>query len=153
MLPRAGRALASGLVVLVRWTLRAVLLALQIIIGAAALVLGGLALIATPRRHNSRTALLNADLWAVFATCLTGARAVLTGWSRLWGILPLAVVSYLGRWLTTWRCITVGRRGSSRMAWVVPIALVTALLVVNARDISTIAELIACVHWRPSEFY
>jgi hypothetical protein len=48
MLLRAGRALASGLVVLVRRTLRAVLLALHIIIGAAALVLGVLALIATP---------------------------------------------------------------------------------------------------------
>jgi hypothetical protein len=129
------------------------LLALQIIIGAAALVLGGLALIATPTSAQQSYGAVDRRSVGGVRHMPNRCRAVRTGWSRLWGILPLAVVSYLGRWLTTWRCITVGRRGSSRMAWVVPIALVTALLVVNARDISTIAELIACVHWRPSEFY
>jgi hypothetical protein len=126
--------------------LRAVFLALHIIVGAAALVLGGLALTAAVRRHHSRQLLLTAYLWAVFATCLTGAVLSVLAWSRLWGIVPLAVLSYL---LALAGYLAV-RRGWPK--WVVAhglggsyIALVTALLVVSARDISTTAEIVAWV--------
>jgi hypothetical protein len=85
-------------------------------------------------------------LWAVFATCLTGAVLSVLAWSRLWGILPLAVLSFLlalGGYLAL-------RRGGPRWAAAHGlggsyIALVTALLVISARDISPSAEIVAWI--------
>jgi hypothetical protein len=126
--------------------LRVVVLAVHIIVGAAALVLGGLALIAAARRHHRRELVLTAYLWAVLATCLTGAVLSVLAWSRLWGILPLAVLSYL---LALAGYVAL-RRGGPK--WAVAhglggsyIALVTALVVISARDISATAEIVAWI--------
>ena len=34
-------------------------------------------------------------MWAVFATCLTAVIVCLLDWSRLWWLIPVAVLSYL----------------------------------------------------------
>jgi hypothetical protein len=123
-----------------------VLLGLHIISGAAALALGVLALIGAARRQSSRDLLLAAYLWAVLATCLTAILLSALDWSRLWWIVPLAVVSYL---LALVGYLAV-RRGWAQ--WIAAhglggsyIALVTALLVVSAGDISTTAEIVAWI--------
>jgi hypothetical protein len=59
--------------------LRVMFLALHIVGGTTALVLG----------------VLTAYVWAVFATCLTAAVVSLLDLSRLWWLLPIAVLSYL----------------------------------------------------------
>jgi hypothetical protein len=111
-----------------------------------ALALGPLALAAAARRHSSRGRVLTAYLWAVFATCLTAVVVSLLDWSRLWWLVPIAVLSYL---LALVGYVAV-RRG--RPKWVGAhglggsyIALVTALLVVSAGDISTTAEIVAWI--------
>lgn len=126
--------------------MRDVFLALHIVCGAVALALGPLALLAAARRHGSRELLLTAYLWAVFATCLTAAVVSLLAWSRLWWLIPVAVLSYL---LALVGYVAV-RRGWPK--WVGAhglggsyIALWTALLVVSAGDISTTAEIIAWI--------
>jgi uncharacterized membrane protein len=75
--------------------LRAAFLALHILSGTSALVLGPSAFFATARRRSSRERLLTAYVWAVFATCLTAAIVCLLDWSRLWWLIPVAVLSYL----------------------------------------------------------
>ena len=75
--------------------MRTVFLTLHIISGAAALALGPLAFLAASRRHSSREQALIAYLWAVFATCLTAVVVCLLDWSRLWWLIPVAVLSYL----------------------------------------------------------
>jgi len=129
-----------------RWILRAVFLPLHIVSGALALALGPLALLAAARRHSSRERVLTAYLWAVFATCLTAAVVSLLDWSRLWWLVPIAVLSYL-LGLVGYMAV---RRGWPR--WVGAhglggsyVALVTALLVVSAGDISTTAEIVAWI--------
>lgn len=89
---------------------------------------------------------MTAYLWAVFATCLTAAVVSLLDWSRLWWLVPIAVLSFL---LALVGYVAV-RRGWPR--WVGAhglggsyIALVTALLVVSAGDISTTAEVVAWI--------
>jgi hypothetical protein len=126
--------------------LRAAFLALHILSGTAALVLGPLAFFAAARRRSSRERLLTAYVWAVFATCLTAAIVCLLDWSRLWWLIPVAVLSYL---LALVGYVAV-RRGWPK--WVGAhglggsyIALWTALLVVTAGDISTTAEIIAWI--------
>jgi hypothetical protein len=121
-------------------------LVLHIVCGAAAMALGGLALWATARRHPSADALAVAYLWAVLATCATATVLALLDWSRLWWIIPLAVVSSLLA-LAGYAAL---RRGGPR--WVSAhglggsyIALVTALLVVTAGDISIPAEIVAWI--------
>ena len=126
--------------------LRAVFLSLHIASGSGALALGPLALFAAARRHRSRGQILAAYHWTVLATCLTAAVVSLLAWSRLWWFVPIAALSYvlaLVGYLAT-------RRGWP--AWVRAhglggsyIALVTALLVVSARDISTTAEIVAWI--------
>jgi hypothetical protein len=130
----------------VGWTLRTVFLALHIASGAVALALGPLALVAAARRHSSRERVLAAYLWSVFATCLTTAVVSLLAWSRLWWLVPIAALSYL---LALVGYLAV-RRGWP--AWVRAhglggsyVALVTALLVVSAGDISTTAEIVAWI--------
>jgi hypothetical protein len=123
-----------------------VFLALHIVSGTAALTLGPLALLAAARRHSSRDLVLTAYMWAVFATCLTAAVVSLLDLARLWWLVPIAVLSYL---LALVGYVAV-RRGWPK--WVRAhglggsyIALVTALLVVSAGDISTIAEIVAWI--------
>jgi len=48
-------------------------------------------------------------------------------------------------WLAMSRCAEAGRDGWVHTDWVAPVALVTALLVVSAGDISTTAEIIAWI--------
>jgi hypothetical protein len=126
--------------------MREAFLALHIVGGAAALALGAGALLASARRHPTREPLLIAYLWAVFATCLTATVLALLDWSRLWWIVPLALVSII---LALAGYVAV-RRGGPR--WVAAhglggsyVALVTALLVVSAGDISTTAEIFAWI--------
>lgn len=123
-----------------------IVLALHIVGGTTALVLGPLAVLAAARRHGSRGRVLTAYLWAVFATCLTAAVVSLLDWSRLWWLIPIAVLSYL---LALVGYMAV-RRGWPK--WVGAhglggsyIALWTALLVVTAGDISTTAEIVAWI--------
>ena len=126
--------------------MRAVFLALHVVSGAVSLVLGPLALLAAARRHPSREWVLTAYLWAAFATCLTAVVVSLLDWSRLWWLVPIAVVSYL---LALVGYLAV-HRGWPK--WVSAhglggsyIALWTALLVVSAGDISTTAEVVAWI--------
>jgi hypothetical protein len=126
--------------------MREVFLALHIVSGAAALALGAGTLLASARRHSTRDRLLIAYLWAVFATCLTATFLALLDWSRLWWIVLLALLSSI---LAVAGYVAV-RRGGPK--WVAAhglggsyIALVTALLVVSAGDISTTAEIFAWV--------
>jgi hypothetical protein len=121
-------------------------LAVHIVSGAAAMALGALALLASARRHSTRLPLVIAYLAAVFATCLTAVGLALLDWSRLWWIVPLALVSSL---LALVGCVALRRDGRK---WVAAhglggsyIALVTALLVVSAGDISTTAEIVAWI--------
>jgi hypothetical protein len=123
-----------------------VFLALHISSGTAALALGLLARVAAARRQRGRERVLTAYLWAVFATCLTAIVVSVLDWSRLRWLVPLAVLSYL---LALVGYLAV-RRGWPR--WVGAhglggsyIALVTALLVVSVRDISTTAEIVAWI--------
>ena len=126
--------------------MRTVFLALHIASGTVAMVLGPLALVAAARRHSSRELALAAYVGSVFATCLTAVVLSLLDWSRLWWIVPLGVLSFA---LALVGYVAV-RRGWPR--WVGAhglggsyIALVTALLVVSAGDISTTAEIIAWI--------
>jgi hypothetical protein len=126
--------------------MRDLFLALHIVSGAAALALGAVALLASARRRTTREPLLIAYLWAVFATGLTATVLALLDWSRLWWIVPLALLSYI---LALSGYVAV-RRGGPK--WVGAhglggsyIALVTALLVVSAGDISTTAEIFAWI--------
>jgi hypothetical protein len=126
--------------------MREAFLALHIVSGAAALALGAVMLLASARRHAMREPLLIAYLGAVFATCLTATVLALLDWSRLWWIVLLALLSSI---LAAAGYVAV-RRGGPK--WVVAhglggsyIALVTALLVVSAGDISTAAEIFAWI--------
>ncbi len=126
--------------------MREVFLALHIVSGTAALTLGAIALLASARRRTARDPLLIAYLWAVFATGLTATVLALLDWSRLWWIVPLALVSYI---LALSGYVAL-RRGGPK--WVAAhglcgsyIALVTALLVVSAGDVSTTAEIFAWI--------
>jgi hypothetical protein len=126
--------------------LRTAFLTLHIISGAAGLALGPLALLAASRRHSRRAQALTAYVWAVFATCLTAVVVCLLDWSRLWWLVPVAVLSYVLALVG----YTAVRRGWPK--WVGAhglggsyIALWTALLVVSARDISTTTEIIAWI--------
>jgi hypothetical protein len=124
--------------------LRTVVLPLHIVSGAVAMVLGPLALLAAARQHTRRELALTAYVWAVFATSLTAAVLALLDWSRLWWIVPLAVVSsalavvgYLAVHRGWPRWVSAHGLGGSY------IALVTALLVVRAGDVSMAAEIVA----------
>jgi hypothetical protein len=128
------------------WILRPVFLVLHIASGAAALVLGPLALFAAARRRADRDRALAGYHWAVLATCATAVVVSVLAWSRLWWLVPVAAVSYL---LVLAGYLAV-RRGWP--AWVRAhglggsyIALVTALLVVSLRGVSTIAEILAWI--------
>jgi hypothetical protein len=79
----------------VGWILRDIFLALHIVSGAVALTVGPLALLAAAHRHSRREHILTGYLWAVFATCLTAVAVCLLDWSRLWWLVPVAVLSYL----------------------------------------------------------
>jgi hypothetical protein len=121
-------------------------LALHIVSGAAALALGVVTLLASARRHSTRELLLIAYLGTVFATCVTAIVLALLDWSRLWWIVLLALLSSV---LAIAGYVAV-RRGGPK--WVVAhglggsyIALVTALLVVSAADISITAEIFAWI--------
>lgn len=127
--------------------MRTVFLTLHIVSGALALALGPLVLLVAASRRGIRERVLTAYVWAVFATCLTAAVVSLLAWSRLWWLVPIAVLSYL---LAHVGYVAV-RRGW-RPRWVSAhglggsyIALVTALLVVSAGDISTTAEVVAWI--------
>jgi hypothetical protein len=126
--------------------MREAFLAVHIVSGAAALALGAITLLASARRHTTREPLLIAYLGAVFATCLTATVLALLDWSRLWWIVLLALLSSI---LAVAGYVAV-RRGGPK--WVAAhglggsyIALVTALLVVSAGDISTTAEIFAWI--------
>jgi hypothetical protein len=126
--------------------MRAAILALHIVSGATALALGAVALLASARRYATREPLLIAYLWAVFATCLTATVLALLDWSRLWWIVLLALLSSI---LVVAGYVAVRRGGPQ---WAAAhglggsyIALVTALLVVSAGDISITAEIVAWI--------
>jgi hypothetical protein len=126
--------------------MRDLFLALHIGSGTAAMALGALALLAAARRRPRGDPLVGAYLWAVLATCSTATALALLEWSRLWWIVPLALMSSL---LALAGYLAL-RRGGPK--WVAAhglggsyIALVTALLVISAGDISTTAEIVAWI--------
>jgi hypothetical protein len=121
-------------------------LVLHIVSGTAAMALGALALLAAARRHPRGDPLVGAYPWAVLATCSTATALALLEWSRLWWIVPLALVSsllalagYLALRRGGPKGVVVHGLGGSY------IALVTALLVVSAGDLSTTAEIVAWI--------
>ena len=90
--------------------------------------------------------MLPAYLLAVFATCLTAVVVSLLDWSRLWWLVPVAVLSHL---LALVGCVAA-RRGWPKWAGAhglggAYIALWTALLVVTVGDLSTTAEIVAWI--------
>lgn len=116
-------------------SLRDPVLIIHIAAGTAGLVLGPVAMTARKRRgrHTQVGGLYH---WVMLAVCLTAAVMALSEWSRLWWFLPIAVFSYANalvgylavriRW-RGWLPFHIGGMCGSY------IALVTALLVVNAQ--------------------
>jgi hypothetical protein len=150
-----GRRTGSGQASVLWWSLsdrtvvmmlRTVFLVLHIVAGAAALVVGPLVLLAARRRDGNRATLLTAYHWTVLGTCVTAVVVSVLAWERLWWLVPVSAVSYA--------LVLVGYLAVQRgwPAWVRAhglggsyIALVTALLVVSARGVSTAAEIAAWI--------
>lgn len=108
-------------------------LGFHITVGALALVLGPLALVATARGAGAAR-LSGAYHWAVLAVCVSAGLLVALAPSRLWWLAPIAAGSYAlaflgrrasGRRGARWVRLRVHGQGGSY------VALVTALLVVS----------------------
>jgi hypothetical protein len=121
--------------------MRTVFLSVHVASGVLALVLGPLALVAARRQHRWFASLRAAYHWTVLLVCATATVVAVLAWSRLWWLVPIAVLAY--------GLALAGHLGSSRQwpAWVRAhgwggsyIALVTALLVVAARGVSAVLE-------------
>jgi hypothetical protein len=87
---------------------------------------------------------LTACQWTVFATCVTALVVSVLDWSRLWWFVRLAVFAYLlgaGGLPGCAARFGLGAHGLGGSH----AALVTALLVVSVRDVSTTAEIVAWV--------
>jgi hypothetical protein len=78
------------------------------------MALGALALLAATRRHPSADPLVGAYLWAVLATRSTATVLALLEWSRLWSIVPLALVFYQVARRSVVGRVRVGERGGRR---------------------------------------
>lgn len=126
--------------------MRNVFLALHVASGTAALVLGPVALFFVQRHRRGAAALRGAYHWIVLVVCVTATVVSVLAWSRLGWLVPVAVLSYalaLTGWLGSRRRWAPWVRAH---AWGGSyIALTTALLVVWARDISPVLEVVAWV--------
>jgi uncharacterized membrane protein len=109
-------------------------LALHIATGTTGLILGPLAMFAT-KRHGPHTRLGETYHWVMLGVCLSAAALAILDWHRIWWFLPIAVFSYANalvgyvaakRRPRGWLRAHIGGMCGSY------IALVTALLVVNA---------------------
>ena len=126
--------------------MRIVFLVLHVASGAAALALGPVALLAAVQRRRGAAVLRDAYHWVVLVVCATATVVSVLAWARLWWLVPigafsygLALAGYLGsrnHWPLWMRAHAWG--GSY-------IALVTALLVVSVRGVSTALEVAAWI--------
>ncbi len=112
------------------------LLALHIAAGVTGLLLGPVTMRATKRR-GPHTRLGEAYHWVMLTVAVTAATMAVLAWQRIWWFLPIAVFSYGNAFVgyvaakrrpSGWIRFHIGGMGGSY------IALVTALLVVNAGD-------------------
>jgi uncharacterized membrane protein len=116
-------------------SLRDPVLVVHVVAGTAGLILGPVAMTA-PKRRGRHTPVGETYHWVMVAVCVSAAAMAIIDWSRIWWFLPIAVFSYanalLGylavkiRWKGWLQSHIGGMCGSY-------IALVTALLVVNAQ--------------------
>src|SRR4051812_24114955 len=115
-------------------TLHDPVLAAHIAAGTTGLILGPLAMRA-PKRRGPHTRLGETYHWVMLAVCVTATALAVLAWHRLWWFLPIAAFSYANalvgylavkRRPEGWLRAHIGGMGGSY------IALVTALLVVNA---------------------
>lgn len=114
-------------------TVTSVVLCVHIVLGAAGLVIGLVAMTAG-KRPGLHTRAGEAYHWVLLGVCVSAAALAALDWQRIWWFLPIALGSYafalLGyvaakrRWDGWLRAHLTGQAGSY-------IAMVTALLVVN----------------------
>jgi hypothetical protein len=126
--------------------MRDVFLVLHVATGTVALALGPLAVLFARQQRHGAAQVRGAYHWVVLGVCATAAVVSILAWTRLWWLVPIGMLSY--------GLALAGYLGSRRHwpLWVRAhawggsyIALVTALLVVSARDVSPVLEAIAWV--------
>lgn len=126
--------------------MRDVFLVLHVATGTVALTLGPLALLFARQQRHGAVQVRGAYHWIVLVVCATAAVVSILAWTRLWWLVPIGMLSY--------GLALVGYLGSRHdwPLWVRAhawggsyIALVTALLVVSAREVSPVLEAIAWV--------
>jgi len=125
---------------------RGVILSVHVASGVAALVLGPLALFAARRRLGRRAQARDAYHWLVLAVCVTAVALSALAWQRLWWLVPIAVLSYGLALVGQLATVGGGPAWVRAHAWGGSyIALVTALLVISVRNISTTAQVLAWI--------
>jgi hypothetical protein len=123
---------------------RGAILSVHVVSGVAALVLGPLALLAARRRHGRRRQARDAYHWLVLAVCATAVALSALAWHRLWWLVPIAVLSYGLALVGELATVGGGRAWVRAHGWGGSyIALVTALLVISVRNVSTTAQILA----------
>jgi hypothetical protein len=109
-------------------------LAIHIAAGSLGLILGPVAMFA-PKRRGRHTRAGGVYHWTMLTVCLSAVALAIVDWSRVWWFVPIAAFSYANalsgyvavrRKRPGWLPRHIGGMGGSY------IALVTALLVVNA---------------------
>lgn len=109
-------------------------LAIHIAAGSLGLILGPVAMFA-PKRRGRHTRVGGVYHWTMLTVCLSAVALAIVDWSRAWWFVPIAAFSYANalrgyvavrRRRPGWLPRHIGGMGGSY------IALVTALLVVNA---------------------
>src|SRR3954462_381649 len=109
-------------------------LAIHIAAGSFGLILGPVAMLA-PKRRGRHTRAGGIYHWTMLTVCLSAVALAIVDWSRAWWFVPIAAFSYANalrgyvavrRKRPGWLPRHIGGMGGSY------IALVTALLVVNA---------------------
>jgi hypothetical protein len=125
---------------------RMVFLSVHVASGVVALALGPLALLAARRQQRRFGRLRAAYYWSVLVVCASASAVSVLAWTRLWWLVPIAVLSY--------GLALAGHLGSRHNwpPWIRAhgwggsyIALVTALLVVSARGESALLEVAAWI--------
>ena len=110
-------------------------LIIHVAAGASGLILGPVAMTARKRRGR-HTRVGEAYHWVMLAVCLSALALAIADWERLWWFVPIAVFSYANA-LVGYLAAKLRRR-----RWLIAhiggmcgsyVALVTALLVVNAQ--------------------
>ncbi|MBI4635560.1 MAG: DUF2306 domain-containing protein [Candidatus Rokubacteria bacterium] len=129
--------------------LRSLVLVLHILIGAAGLVLGPIAMYAA-KRPGLHTRAGEIYHWLMLVVCLSAALLAWLDWQRLWWFLPIAAGSYAfalfgyvaakRRW-RQWLVAHIAGQGGSY------IAMTTALLVVNWKSLTGVSGIGAPWPW------